>query len=208
MRHLEILVEEPSTTIVLQELLLKLIANRGTFCIRNFGSKPQLLRALPDRLRGYARRIRQDTDLRIVVLVDEDRDRRGCRALKSELESIACDVGLSTKTRPKQDGSFDVVTRLAIEELEAWLLGDVEAIRAEYDRIPASLAQRKGLRDPDAVTGGTCERVHRILKEYGYHQAYLPKTEFARRVVPYLDPERNRSRSFAVFRAGIEAILE
>lgn len=207
MRHLEILVEEPSTSVVLNELLPKLIASRGTFCVRNLGSKPQLLRDLPARLRGYARQIRRNVDLRVLVLVDEDRDHRGCRALKTELEDIAHTAGLATKARPKPDGTFEVVTRLAVEELEAWLLGDVEAIRAEYGRIPAGLANRQGFRDPDAVSGGTCERLHRLLQQHGYHAHYFPKVEFARKVAPHLEPARNRSRSFAVFRAGVAALL-
>jgi hypothetical protein len=57
---------------------------------------------------------------------------------------------------------------LAIEELEAWFFGDMDAVRALYPRVPETLEQRAGFRDPDAIRGGTWEALERILQRAGY----------------------------------------
>jgi hypothetical protein len=72
-----------------------------------------------------------------------------------------------------------------------------------------NLERQKGLRDPDAVQGGTAETLLRVLQRAGYYakQKHLPKVEIAVRISPHMSPERNRSRSFQVFRAGLLELL-
>ena len=53
--------------------------------------------------------------------------------------------------------SFQLVNRLAVEELEAWFFGDVDAMATAYPRVPRTLAQRAPYRDPDRIKGGTWE---------------------------------------------------
>lgn len=50
---------------------------------------------------------------------------------------------------------FQVLNRLAIEELEAWFFGDVAALHSAYPRVPSTLGRRSRYRDPDAIRGGT-----------------------------------------------------
>jgi len=50
---------------------------------------------------------------------------------------------------------FQVINRIAIEELEAWFFGDWPAMCAAYPKLDASVPKRAGLRDPDAIKGGT-----------------------------------------------------
>jgi hypothetical protein len=83
------------------------------------------------------------------VLVDADQD--DCRALKRTLEDAASAVGLPTRSAVGAAGGFVVLNRIAIEELEAWFLGDVEAVATAYPGVPLSLGQRQRFRDPDAV---------------------------------------------------------
>jgi len=60
-----------------------------------------------------------------------------------------------------------VVNRIAIEELEAWYFGDVEAICDAYPGVPRTLAQRNGMREPDEIRGGTWEALERVVQRAG-----------------------------------------
>lgn len=201
--HLEFLVEERSAEVFLAELLPRILAGRATFKIHPHQGKPDLLRKLVNRLKGYRRSLPRDSG--IVVLVD--RDRRDCLAEKERLEEAAARAGLVSKTAAGPGRCFQVLNRLAIEELEAWFFGDVEAMKAAYPRLPETLAARKPYRDPDAIAGGTWEALERELQKAGYYGAGLAKVEAAGRISRCMDPQRNRSRSFQVFRDGVLAFV-
>jgi len=196
--HIEFLVEEPSMEAFLRVLLPRLM-DAVHFEIRTFQCKNDLLKRLPDRLRGY---VWFSEEYRIVVVVDRDSD--DCRELKQKLERHAAQVGLPTRTHP-QHGHFAVVNRIAIEELEAWYFGDWDAVRAAYPRVSENVPRRASYRDPDAIAGGTWEAFERVLQRSGYFTGGLRKIEAARGIAPHLDPARNTSRSFQVFR---DALLE
>ncbi|MBF0164784.1 MAG: DUF4276 family protein [Magnetococcales bacterium] len=190
----------------LEILLPKLIAGRAEFAIINHGSKDQLLKKLPERLHGYKSlsRIRK---LGVLVLVDRDDD--DCLMLKNKLDQIAWRPGLTTKSNPKADGTFQVVNRIVIEELEAWFFGDIPALHAAYPKIPLSLGQQQKYRDPDAIRGGTWESLKQVLTKAGYFKEMdrLPKIEVARRIAPHMNLAANRSTSFHTFKQGLEALL-
>jgi hypothetical protein len=195
--HVELLVEDRSMAEALRQLLPRLLG-RLTWAIHEHQSKRDLLRRLPDRLRGYASWI--PPTWRIVVLVDRDHD--DCAELKADLERIAGNAGLVTRTaaagRP-----YVVVNRLAIEELEAWYFGDWQAVRAAYPKVSPNVPSRARYRDPDAIKGGTWEAFERELQKAGYFKAGLRKVEAARAVGPQMRPRRNTSHSFQVLRSAL-----
>lgn len=201
--HLELLVEEPSAEAALYNLLPKILLGRASFAIHPFRGKQDLLAKLPDRLRGYTSWL--PPDWRIVVLVD--RDAEDCKVLKKRLEKISANTGLVTKTRARSRKVFRVVNRLAIEELEAWYFGDVEALAIVYPGVSLSLARRAPFRDPDAIAGGTWEALERVLKRAGYYPGGLPKIEAAKSISLHMVPGRNRSHSFQVFCEGVRSVL-
>jgi hypothetical protein len=192
--HIEFLVEEFSTQEALKALVPNILGSSHSFKIHNFQNKDRLLKRLPERMKAYAKM--EQEDLRIVILIDRDDD--DCQVLKQQLCN-ASSVVISQK------GNI-VLHRIAVEELEAWFFGDVPAIRAEYQRIPASLSQKSGFRNPDAIKGGTWEQLDKILKDYGY-QTGLQKSDFAQRVAPHMNINQNQSRSFQVFRDGLKNII-
>lgn len=196
--HIEFLVEEQSAEAALYNLIPTILGNNIEFTVHPFQGKSDLLANLPSRLKGYGSWLPEDW--RIVVLMDSDN--QDCRILKSQLEDIAGKAGLITKTAAG-DSRFQVLNRLAIEELEAWLLGDVEALRAAYPRVSKHLAQKEKYRDPDAIAGGTWEAMEKVLQNAGYHKGGLPKVTAAREISRHMNPEVNRSRSFQVFRQGL-----
>jgi len=100
-----------------------------------------------------------------------------------------------------------VLNRIAVEELEAWFFGDVPALTRAYPRIPATLSNKKGFRDSDAILGGTWETLERVLQDAGYYAAGMPKLEVARQISANMDPARNSSRSFQIFCDGLKRLL-
>jgi hypothetical protein len=161
--HVEVLVEEASMEAALRILLPNMLGDGITFQVYPSNGKHDLLDNLPNRLRGYQAWLPETW--RIVVVVD--RDDEDCDVLKQRLEHIARAAGLTTKTSAA-DAPWQIVNRLAIEELEAWFFGDMDAVRALYPRVPETLEQRAGFRDPDAIRGGTWEALERILQRAGY----------------------------------------
>ena len=199
--HIEFLVEELSAEAALSNLLPKILPDDCTYRIHPFQGKPDLLGNLRDRLRGYSHWL--PDDWRIVVLVDRDAD--DCGELKRRLERTAESAGLRTKSVAQQGQTFTVLNRIAIEELESWFFGDSEALSRAFSRVPANLHQKAKYRNPDAITGGTCEALERVLRRAGYFRGGLAKVAVARKISQFMEPSRNRSRSFRVFRDGLHA---
>jgi hypothetical protein len=200
--HLEFLVEEPSMEAFLRALLPRLLPQGCTFDVHPFQGKSDLLAKLEARLRGYASWLPPGT--RIVVVVDRDDD--DCHALKQQLEAIATRAGLRIRSSVGND-TWQLVNRVAIEELEAWYFGDWEAVREIYRRTPANLPSRQGFRDPDAIAGGTWEALERVLQRHGYVPGGLRKIDTARAIVAVLDPHRSRSASFRAFHQAVKEAL-
>ena len=200
--HIEFLVEEPSAEAALNNLVPRIIGPGISHNIHVFQGKPDLIINLPKRLRGYRKWL--PSDWRIVVLVDGDR--ADCISLKRKLEEMAHNEGLITRSTTGPDGRFQVINRIAIEELEAWFFGDVQAIKMAYPRVPKGLDRRKNYRNPDAIQSAW-EALERVLKRAGYYLSGLPKVETARRISAYMDPWRNTSKSFRAFRDALQEMV-
>ena len=196
--HLELLVEEPSMEAFLSALLPRLLPQGRTFVVHAFQGKTDLLGKMEARLRGYAAWL--PADWRIVVVVD--RDHQDCRVLKRQLEAMARRAGLLTRTRAR-NAPWQLVNRIAIEELEAWYFGDWVAVRSAFPRASANVPRRQGFRNPDAIAGGTWEAFERVMQAHGYFKGGLLKIEAARAIGGHVDPVRNSSRSFRTFSDAI-----
>lgn len=199
--HIEFFLEEPSAEVFIEHLAPKLLENGTTFRCHPFGGKQNLLKNLPDRLKGL-RWIPEDW--RIVVLVDEDRE--DCGRLKAKLERFASDAAFATRSRPAKGGGFTVLNRIAVEELEAWYFGDLAAIQKAYPRFRQAHARQNDLRNPDGCTGGTWEAFERALQQAGYYSTGLLKKEAASFMATHMDPQRNSSPSFKAFVEGLRAL--
>ena len=194
---LEVLVEELSAEYALTALMDTIVPD-VEYAIRVYRGKHDLLKKLPNRLRGYAN---YPWPVQVVVLVDRDAD--DCRKLRAKLDTIAVEAGL-TPTGPGRS----VLNRIAVEELEAWFFGDPAAVTAAFPRVPSTVGGRRQFRDPDAIAGGTAEALEKLLNDHGYHRAGLVKTEAAIEIADHMDVERNTSRSFQVFRDGLRTFVK
>jgi len=201
--HLEFLVEDESGAEAIKRLVPKIVGASASWDIHSFQGKQDLLNALPSRLDGYAKWL----PIGYIIVVVMDRDENDCKKLKAALEKAALSKGLKTKTSVRKGADFQVLNRIVIEELEAWFFGDVEALVTAYPRIPNSLANKRGFRDPDAIAGGTWEALERVMKKAGYYQTGMPKIEVARKVSEHMQPDRNKSRCFCLFRDSLREIL-
>ncbi len=152
-------------------------------------------------MKGYRNLLNSDS--RIVVVVDLDDE--DCKGLKDKLEEMARQANLQTRT-DLQGGVWQVVNRIAIEELEAWYFGDWEAVRAVYPKMPASIPQKRRFRNPDTIQG-TWEVFEKVLQQHGYYRGGLLKIEAAQKIGHHIDPTRSRSHSFQIFwNAVLEAV--
>ena len=175
--------------------LPRILPQGWTFKTYSHRGKTDILRKLKNRLSGYATWL--PDHFRIVVLVDRDNDK--CKELKSELESHCKRAGLKSK-QATNNPNWQVVTRIAIEELEAWYFGDWQAVCLAFPRVSTSIPNQAKYRHPDSIKGGTSEAFERILNKYGYIGQGASKVKTASAISQHIDPERSKSHSFKVFR--------
>lgn len=199
--HLELLVEEPSMEVTLR-LVVPRIVPGTSFAVRTFNGKPDLLENLPSRLEGY-RDWSASGSLGVVVVVDRDDD--DCRALLRRLDDMAHAAALAPASVSRRTPG-GILNRIAIEELQAWFLGDVAAMCAAFPGVPTSLRARRSFRDPDAVGGGTAEAFERVLNAAGHHRGGLRKMAAAASIAPHPNVEANDSTSFQKFRDGLRLV--
>ncbi|MCX6619765.1 MAG: hypothetical protein NTY38_01535, partial [Acidobacteria bacterium] len=152
-----------------------------------------LLDRLPTVLAGYGKSL-QAGDAVVVVV---DLDDRHCVSFKQELLEI------QKRCNPMPE----VLFRLAIEEIEAWLLGDRNAIVKAFPRAKLNTLHSYG---QDSI-GGTWERLadalfpggSPALKALGYPRIGMEKCKWASLIGRHLDVEANLSPSLRVFRSGL-----
>lgn len=182
----------------MEAFLAALLPADRTFAVHPFQGKSDLMGKLQDRLHGYANWLPEDR--RIVVVVDRDGD--DCLKLKAQLEAMARQARLRTRSI-KGRQPWQLVNRIAVEELEAWYFGDWPAVCTMYPRVRANVVRKAGYRDPDGIVGGTWEAFERVLRKHGYFEGGLGKIEAARALGAAIDPQCNLSTSFGHFRTAV-----
>ncbi|MBA4368214.1 MAG: hypothetical protein C0403_11335 [Desulfobacterium sp.] len=212
--HIEILVEDSSGEELLKALLPVLLGPQGDphtwrmHAYKGIGRIPQgllkkadptrriLLDQLPRVLRGYGKT--PGIDAVVIVL---DTDTRGCADFLKELKIMADACG------PHSDNTM---FRLAIEEIEAWYFGDREALLAAYPKAKVDVLGRY---IQDSICG-TWELLADALfkggsaaiRKDGWPLPGQVKHEWAKKIGPFMYPDRNLSPSFRKFRDGLRRL--
>ena len=212
--HFEVLVEDRSGSIALEHILEKILGpnfaehswrihpykGKGQLPSNRYAApdprNQQLLSNLPSLLRGFGRSLGESSSVVVVVDLDDD----DCLQFKQDLLDVLNDCN------PRPTTLF----RIAIEETEAWLLGDRAAVKAAYPNARDTVINRYV---QDSVCGtweALADAIHpggsSQLKSLGYPVAGAAKCDWAENIAPHLDVNENCSKSFRVFRDGVKKL--
>ena len=214
--HFEILTEDASGKKALDILIPKIIGDQHTFRVigyKGIGRIPKnltsgtdasnrlLLDQLPRLLRGYGKTYTgYPENYPAAVILVCDLDDRCLKTFRQELFTVlnACN--------PKPETRFC----LAIEESEAWLLGDVPALKVAYPNLKNdvlngyendSICGTWELLADAVYTGGSS-----ALKNQGWRAVGRKKTAWSERIAPLMDVEKNTSPSFRYFRKKLREL--
>lgn len=189
MRNLqvEILIEEPSMKHFLEGILPSILPDDiilySNCFIRVHEGKQHLQKEIPKKIKAYlhVRRL-------IKVIIIQDQDTSDCIELKRKLQRLI-----------DESGSLPNLIRIACRELEAWYLGDMDAIEQVYPRFKADhFRSWAKFRDPDHLMAS--EELKRLIPEFqkGYASREIPK---------YINLWGNSSRSFNHLISGFQKFL-
>lgn len=210
--HFQFLIEDQSSAALIETLMPKIILNNpnityncksfkgiGGFTKKNTVKETKsgkLLNDLATYLRGFNNSLRHIDSAIIVIL---DNDRRNTAAFRKELEDVAL----------KNLITLDHVFCVAVEEVEAWLLGDEKAVMTAYPSAKIHVL-RSYIQDSicgtweflaDAIYPGGLLRFKQDCTTYMEIGKY--KTEWARRIGGHMDLAGNKSPSFNSFLSEI-----
>lgn len=212
--HFEILVEDQSGKKALDILIPKIISNQHKFKVRPYqgiGHIPKnltnptnantnlLLNQLPMQLRAYGKSYANDASKVVIVICDLDNN-----CLKTFRQEL---LRVLNSCNPRPETRFCI----AIEEGEAWLLGDIPAIKAAYPKAKDhvlnnykndSICGTWELLADAVFSGGSS-----VLKNRGWQAAGREKFVWAQKITPYMNVDKNASPSFCYFRDKIRELL-
>ncbi len=213
--HFEFMVEDQSGKIALSILIPKIIGIKHTFRIHEYkglGSLPPdlrdakqarrqiLLYRLPEILKGHGKSYNGDINYPLIVVCDLDI--HCLKAYRNDVRKIAesCD--------PHPAAYFC----FAIEELEAWYLGDLNAVSTAYPRIRMDRL-KSYLSDSvcntwELLADATLKGGSKNLKEQGWPATGKAKCEWASSITPHMNIDSNSSPSFCYFRDKLRMIVQ
>jgi hypothetical protein len=157
---------------------------------RHLASRPSperrgLLDQLPAKLRGFANSDEPDKH-RILVLVDADND---------DAEDLAAQI---SKVAGKVAPGLSVIVRVAVEETEAFYLGDLKALRDAFPTADMTLARSY---KPDSICG-TWELFGKVVNDGGGN-----KVAWAEAMGPVVTTRAEESRSSS-FKKLVRGLIE
>lgn len=206
--HFEILVEDQSGKKALDILVPKIIGDAHTFIVHPYkgigripknmrdtedASKRILLDNLPKLLKGYGRTFAGYQNYTAAVILVCDLDNKGLEKFCAEL------FGILNGCNPKPETRFCI----AIEEGEAWFLGDLPAVKAAYPKAKAAVLNSYV---NDSICG-TWEKLADAvyqggalaLSAKGWQVVGSEKSKWAEEISPHMTLENSQSPSFCYF---------
>jgi len=215
--HLEVLVEDQSGKKALDILIPKIIGNSHTFKVhpyKGLGHIPKnltgsmdvnkriLLDQLPRLLRGYGKTFSSyPADYPAAVVLICDLDDRCLKSFRTQLLTIL------DSCSPRPETHFCI----AIEEGEAWFLGDLPAVKAAYPKAKDAILQGYA---NDSICG-TWERLAdavfpggaKALSAKGWSGIGAEKSAWAEKITPHMNWQDNASPSFCYFTKKLRGLM-
>ena len=179
------LVEEPSMQLFLEALFQQLHLPETAYQIKAFRGKQLLLPAIPRLLNSW-----REPNTQFFILIDNDN--KDCIQLKKRLISDCLQANRS-----------DTVVRIVCQELEAWYLGDLSAIK-NYNPLKKSFkGQLKQLED-EKLAPDEIQRPSKVLEA---HLGNLIKSDIAKYMGKHITLEDNSSISFGYFVQALKTVF-
>lgn len=178
MTVIHIFTEEQSLKNVLTEVLPKVLPKHVYFNIYSHQGKQDLEKALKTTLPS----ISKTPGAKILITRDQDND--DCIELKKRIFELVNDNCLC---------EFSI--RIICKELEAWFLGDMNAIESAYPKFKADQHINKAeFREVDKIQSPSRQLLN-IIPDFSKSE-YLPKLEVSECISPFLQIDNNKSVSF------------
>lgn len=183
MINLVFMLEELSAKGLLDSLLPRILPPTVSFkCLPHEG-KQDLEKSIPIKLKHW-----NVPNTWFVII--RDKDQNDANLLQSQLENLCADSGRK-----------DTLVRLAIHELESWLLGDLNAVGQAFNLPKLKNKQKSSkFRNPDLLANASQELEKHIR---GYQ-----KVSGARQIAPFMDIDNNTSPSFNELTNGLKNYVE
>lgn len=214
--HFQILVEDQSGKIMLDILIPKVIGNKHTFEVKSYKGvghisknektaidvkNQMLLNNLPKLLTGYGKTWNAQNYKEGIVIIICDLDNKCLKDFRNEL------IDLLNKCNPHPETRFCI----AIEEGEAWFLGDISAIKIVYPNAKGAVLKTY---ENDSICG-TWEKLadavykggSQSLKNQGWKAVGVEKSIWAEKITPHMDVNNNQSPSFNYFLKKIRELI-
>ena len=215
--HFEILVEDQSGKRMLDILIPKIIDDQHTFKVIDYrgigrispnltsstdARNRLLLNQLPRLLRGYGNTFANyPANYPAAVILVCDLDDKCLKVFREELFTVLNACNSKPETR----------FCIAIEEGEAWLLGDITAIKAAYPNAKDDILN---CYENDSICGTwelLADAVFRGgatgLRNEGWRSVGREKSAWVERISPHMNVETNKSPSFRYFRQKIQELI-
>jgi len=143
------------------------------YFIRSFDGKSDLQKNIPQKIRAFSKY----TSEKVGVVIMQDQDSADCKKLKQKLINLCQD-----------NGTCPVLVRIVCRELEAWYIGDMEAISQAYPGFHyKTFINKAKYRIPDNCNA--YDELKKILPDF-------QKVVGARKLAPHIEVKRNKSVSF------------
>lgn len=218
--YIELLVEDESGKLLIEEVMRKYKGDRNDFIYRINGFKGigkipkkinkmhavksyRLLSDLPIYLKGInSSLIKMPCRKAIFVILDNDDE--NCTELKKQLKDLCNSLKLN----------IQVFFCLAIEEMEAWLLGDREALFKAYPNAKRQVVENyvqdsiKGTWEclANSVYNGGASKLKK--EATSYYEIGKEKCMWAKEIGIHMNIRDNRSPSFRYFISKLDEFCE
>ncbi len=206
--HFDIFIEDISGKYLVEILLDRLLPQEGySYRVHSYkgcGKLPAnqtsaleirtstLLNNVPRLINGFVNTYKNLSDYKAVFVIVTDCDNRVCADFKTQI--------LTTINSYSSISTENIIVSIAIEEMEAWLLGDFQAIPKASQKEYSTYMQ-------DSICG-TWEKLAKViddkfynkkLKDAPFYVVGEKKCEWAINIAPHMNIGSNTSPSFNYF---------
>ncbi len=179
--------EERSMEEALLNILPKIdifFKNKENFQIIPHEGKQDLEKSIPRKIRAW----RDTSYIQYKFIIIRDNDNSDCLNVKNKLNQLCVD-----------NDRNNVLIRIAMQELESWFLGDLNAVDQAFKTKMSSKQNTRKFRNPDSINNPS-----QVLSKLLNNKS---KISWSKNISNYMNINNNKSTSFNVFKSGVLNLL-